>query len=318
MNKYLEIIKKQQELIELLLSLDKKDISSITSPVETATAEESFEILSNSVEVPDISENRTKEFLQSLKNKGKSENTIECYEVALKKYYEIYDSISVENLSTWEKELKKHFSAKTVNNRIIAMRAYLNFIGFEGYEFSKLKEQKKGFCDNAINEEQYEKLIKWAKNKNIQTYKIARIIAATGVRVSELVELKTSDMEKGYVDITSKANKNRRIYFPETLVKDIREYCTGEYLIMNRFGLPMTTRGVSSNLARAGEKAGIAKEVMHPHSFRHFFAKQFLKQNNDITLLGDLLGHSDITTTAIYTRKTSKEQQSEINKIVNW
>lgn len=80
----------------------------------------------------------------------------------------------------------------------------------------------------------------------------------------------------------------------------------------------MTSRGVSSLLIKAAPKAGVPKEVMHPHSFRHFFAKEFLKQNNDITLLGDLLGHSDISTTAIYTRLTSEEQAQQINEVVGW
>ena len=57
---------------------------------------------------------------------------------------------------------------------------------------------------------------------------------------------------------------------------------------------------------------------MHPHSFRHFFAKEFLKNNNDITLLGDILGQSDVSTTAIYTRMTSAEQAKQINEIVRW
>ena len=91
-----------------------------------------------------------------------------------------------------------------------------------------------------------------------------------------------------------------------------------KYIIENKYGEKMTTRGVASVINKAAKKAEIPKEVMHPHSFRHFFAKQFLNEKNDITLLGDLLGHSDISTTAIYTRLTAEEQKSEINKLVNW
>lgn len=59
---------------------------------------------------------------------------------------------------------------------------------------------------------------------------------------------------------------------------------------------------------------------MHPHSFRHMFAIEFLKnnKNNDIVLLSNMLGHSDINTTAIYLQKTEKEQIRELNKTVNW
>jgi site-specific recombinase XerC len=57
---------------------------------------------------------------------------------------------------------------------------------------------------------------------------------------------------------------------------------------------------------------------MHPHSFRHYFAKQFMKKSNNITLLGDLLGHSDLATTAIYTRQTAEEQKKGVDKIIDW
>jgi site-specific recombinase XerD len=312
----LEIIQAQQKTINALLSLQ-----SVNCKNETCEGQETIEAIEKSSEAEKaktFSSCRQQEFEAFLKKKGRAQNTIDSYSVAIRKFFEKYKVLSADTLSEWEEELKTTVSAKTVNLRIIGMIQYMKFVGFNGYEFNKLKEQKKGFCDNAISEEQYNQLIEWAKVNSIQTYKIVKIIGATGVRVSELIRLKKTDLERGYVDITSKANKARRIYFPDTLVEEIKPYCTEEYLIMNRFGTPMTTRGVASNLVRAGEKAGIPKEVMHPHSFRHFFAKQFLKNNNNITLLGDILGHSDISTTAIYTRMTSKEQQKEINEIVNW
>ena len=80
----------------------------------------------------------------------------------------------------------------------------------------------------------------------------------------------------------------------------------------------MTSRGIARQIYVLGKKYGIRKEVCHPHAFRHFFAKQFLSKNSDISLLADLMGHSDINVTRIYTRKSLEEQKIETNNIVNW
>ena len=80
----------------------------------------------------------------------------------------------------------------------------------------------------------------------------------------------------------------------------------------------MTSRGVAENINRWAKKYGIPLEVAHPHSFRHLFAIEFLKRNNNIALLSDLLGHESIDTTAIYLRLSAQEQKDLFNEAVNW
>lgn len=258
-----------------------------------------------------------KGFRKYMVKKGLSENTMESYVDRVQRFFDGYSEINADNLAEFEENLKT-YAPKTGNLTKAAMGHYFKYIGFIGYEFTRIKEQKRTFCDNVLNEEQYNRLVEWAKENSMQTYKIVKITALTGVRVSELITLKTADLKRGYADITGKGNKTRRIYFPSSLVDEFAPLCTGEYLIESRHGGPISREGVANNLTRAGEKCGLPKEVMHPHSLRHFFAKQFLKEKNDITLLGDLLGHSNIATTTIYTRMTTEEQQNQINDIVNW
>ena len=64
--------------------------------------------------------------------------------------------------------------------------------------------------------------------------------------------------------------------------------------------------------------AGIPLVVVHPHSFRHRFAKNFIEKHNDIALLADLMGHESIETTRIYLRMTASEQQKIVDKVVTW
>ena len=314
---YLEIIKKQQELINLMLRVGIADNRTIQvdNRLETDVNDMQEIVLSDDKQKIECDLDGFKKWLE---NKGRSDNCVDTYVRGVELFYRKYKVMNVVNLTEYEKEINSKFSPKTVNLRIAGMTSYFRYTGFTGYEFRRAKEQKRTFCNNAINEEQYNQLIDWAKDNSIKAWLIAKVIAGTGVRVSELIGLETKDLDRGYADIIGKGNKQRRIYFPNKLVEEIKDKCGKEYVVENRYGAQMTTRGVSQLLKNAGEKAGIPKEVMHPHSFRHFFAKQFLKEKNDISLLGDLLGHSDISTTAIYTRLTSEEQKEQINKLVNW
>ena len=314
---YFEIIKKQQELINLMLRVGIADNQSIQvdDRLETDVNDMQEIVLSDDKQKIECDLDGFKKWLE---NKGRSDNCVDTYVRGVELFYRKYKVMNVVNLTEYEKEINSKFSPKTVNLRIAGMTSYFRYTGFTGYEFRRAKEQKRTFCNNAINEEQYNQLIDWAKDNSIKAWLIAKVIAGTGVRVSELIGLETKDLDRGYADIIGKGNKQRRIYFPNKLVEEIKDKCGKEYVVENRYGAQMTTRGVSQLLKNAGEKAGIPKEVMHPHSFRHFFAKQFLKEKNDISLLGDLLGHSDISTTAIYTRLTSEEQKEQINKLVNW
>ena len=305
---YLEIIKKQQELINLMLQAGIGSVPQSMTVVEINNDEKDCKELKCDLEG----------FSLWLKRKGMSKNCIDNYIQTVDLFFREYGVMNEETLARYEVDLKEKWKPKTVNLRIAGMTKYFKYLDYNNFDFVRAKEQKKTFCDNAINEEQYETLMNWAKVNNKKVWLICKVIANTGVRVSELINLKTEEIGKGFADIVGKGSKTRRIYFTNTLLNEIKDLCGSVYVVENRYGKQMSTRGVSQLLITAGEKSGVPKKVMHPHSFRHFFAKQFLKNKQDVTLLGDLLGHSNISTTAIYTRMTSQEQQDEIEKIIGW
>ncbi|MCL1793999.1 MAG: tyrosine-type recombinase/integrase, partial [Oscillospiraceae bacterium] len=90
------------------------------------------------------------------------------------------------------------------------------------------------------------------------------------------------------------------------------------FIFLNRHGERITTRGISGQLKKLAARYGLNPAVVYPHSFRHRFAKSFLERFNDIAFLADLMGHESIETTRIYLRKTATEQQSIVDKIVDW
>ena len=118
-----------------------------------------------------------------------------------------------------------------------------------------------------------------------------------------------------------KGNKYRRFFFQKQLSKEIKEYAlshtkTGLFAI-GRYG-PMTQRGLCQSMKNWGDHCGIDRKKMHPHAFRHFFAKMFLKKNKDVIQLADLLGHGSVDTTRIYLQKSYDEQKRDFNRNVTW
>jgi integrase/recombinase XerD len=148
-------------------------------------------------------------------------------------------------------------------------------------------------------------------------------MAATGVRVSELVRFQTTDVEKGWLNLYSKGNKIRRIYIPKSLQSDtlawmVREEHPPGFLFLNRLGSPVTPAAIRGQLRKFSALYGLNPAVLHPHSFRHRFAKNFIEACGDISFLSDLLGHQSIETTRIYLHRSRAEQQIIVNQVVNW
>lgn len=90
------------------------------------------------------------------------------------------------------------------------------------------------------------------------------------------------------------------------------------YLFVNRFGNPLTPRGIAQQLKELATKYGMNPAVIHPHSFRHLFAINFLTRRNDLVLLADLLGHESVDTTRIYLQRSSRDQKKLIEQVVDW
>jgi len=187
-----------------------------------------------------------------------------------------------------------------------------------------IKIQQKTFIENVISDADYKFLKnRLKKDGRINWYFIVRYLAATGARVSELIQIKVEHVKQGYVDIYGKGGKVRRIYIPKQLCIETEKWLIeikldSGYLFLNRFGVKITTRGIAHQLKFFAVEYGMNAKVVYPHSFRHRFAKNFLEKYNDISLLADLMGHESIETTRIYLRKTANEQQEIIDKIVTW
>lgn len=252
----------------------------------------------------------------------RSESTIDSYLTAMKQYAEKYGQISRENALNWKQRLlEKGRRPKTVNLRIAAYNAYCDMAGLEREKIRTIKLHSANAVSNVISQGDYNRLCEALKNDDQKWYWNIRLLASTGARVSEYIRLQKSDFDRGYAEMWTKG-KMRRIYIPKTFRDEAAEHYSGmdadDYLVTNRFGGKITSRGVSEALKRFSRRYGIPKEVMHPHSFRHLFAINFLSHNQNLSLLSDVMGHSSVSTTAIYTRMTKEQQIEAVDETVNW
>lgn len=253
-----------------------------------------------------------------------SENSKSAYLFAFRQFSEQYSSVTKKNLTQYKVWLVDNFKPQTVNLRLRGMNCYLESIGKEKWKLSFVKVQQKPFLENVISEADYEYFKKSLKNDGeMFWYFVIRFLAATGARVSELIQIKVEHVKLGYLDLYSKGGKLRRIYIPKPLQDEALEWLTEKkqnsgFIFLNQRGERITTRGISGELKKFADKYGIDKKVVYPHSFRHRFAKSFLAKCNDIAFLADLMGHESIETTRIYLRKTATEQREIVDSLIDW
>ena len=263
------------------------------------------------------------EFKNYLEKTNFSKNTVDSYYFAVNQFYQQYDSMNKQNLKNYKIWLVENYKPKTVNLRIRAINCYLDFLKKGSLKLTFVKIQQKTYLENVISEADYTYLKNQLQKDDIDWYMIVRFLAATGARVSELIQFKVEHVKLGYIDIYSKGGKLRRIYIPKQLKNEAlfwlseRNQDSG-FIFLNKYGERITTRGISGQLKKFAIKYDINPAVVYPHSFRHRFAKNFLSKCNDIAFLADLMGHESIETTRIYLRKTSTEQQELVDSIIDW
>lgn len=278
-------------------------------------------------------ENPKEGFKEYLLQQGFSDNTLLSYLSAVYQFLQLYGQVTAENLISYRTFLLERFRPSTVNTRICAINRYLDYLektkprGNCQQETARLKVvkcQPKTFVDTVISRKDYNKLKKKLEaEENWFWYFLVRVMACTGVRVSELVQIKAEHIRDSYMDICSKGSKTRRIYFPRNLQQEMLAWLGQEnhqsgLIFINKSGRSLTSREINRKLKVFARRYHIPGEVMTPHSFRHRFAQNFLAQYNDITLLADLLGHSSLKTTRIYLTKSSDEQWKAVDRIVTW
>lgn len=241
-----------------------------------------------------------------------SENTKHAYYDSLSVFCRSYKTMNFKNFKAFKSEMMEKYAVQTVNLRILALNKYCAFINHPEWKVKSIKIQKKTFIENVITLDEYNYLLRKLKKDDREMYFLVKFMGMTGARKSEVLRFTVNDVAKGYMDIVGKGGKLRRIYIPKTLAKEINGFRQSGLLFTVSYSKVM------SNFKKYAKLYKMNVKVLHPHSFRHFFALSFIEKLQDLALLADLLGHDSIETTRIYLRRTSAQQAAIVNRVVNW
>lgn len=253
--------------------------------------------------------------------KDYSSNTIYIYINSVRVFFEYSNDFNLENVKRYILTLEeKGFSVRTINLRVTALEIFSQFIK-NPITIKRPKIQRNMSVDNIPTEKEYKIICDYLRVKNYRFYLYIRILATTGVRVSEFLKLKWEDIGNGEVELMSKGKKYRKIFFSNSIRNEVQFYLqkTGDegFIACGKYGI-LSQRNLSMQMKTIGRNCGVDGSKMHPHAFRHFFAKMYLKKNNDVVELSNILGHESVDTTRIYLQKSNDEQKRYFNRSVTW
>lgn len=275
--------------------------------------------------------------------KGLSDKTIAAYQMdlnQLEKY--LIEKYSLKLLEAITKDMIKGYlqqisgyKPKTVKRKIASMKTFFSFYEFENETFinpiRKLKIRLKEpqvlptvmsateikmilqyFYEERANNMQPDNYTFKAQTRDIA---IVELLFATGIRVAELCELQRNDIDlvSGNIKVNGKGSKERIIQIcSKDVLGILKEYCAlvkpNTFFFVNRLGNGISTQSVRSLVKRCITKLGFSKHIT-PHTFRHTFATLLLEEDVDIKYIQNLLGHSNIVTTQIYTHVNLGKQK---------
>ncbi len=214
------------------------------------------------------------------------------------------------------------YAPKSVNSILSSLNAFFDLNNWHDIKVKALKIQNQLYAskEKELTKAEYIKLLETAKdNGNSRLYHLMQTICGTGIRISELEFITYEAVCSGKATINCKG-KYRQIFIPSKLCKILKKYAKEQGinngpLFISRNGRPLDRSNVWSDLKKLCESAGVSKDKVFPHNFRHLFARTYYSLEKDIVRLADILGHSSINTTRIYTMENGDVHIKQINRL---
>lgn len=260
-----------------------------------------------------------------------SKNTVTSYERDLKKFQKIMDNKKINNISkkdiqNYLNELNKNQSSRSISRNISTLKSFYKYLKINKKitinPMDQINNPKtKKALPKVLSEEEVNKLldIQLKTNFDYRNKAMLELMYSSGLRVSELINLNLNDidLDNDTVKIFGKGSKERIIPLNDYAKEALKEYITvhrkelfkhGEnnYLFLNNHGNKMTRQGFFKILQKLAREKNIKTELS-PHTLRHSFATHLLKYGADLRSIQELLGHSDISSTQIYTHITNEK-----------
>lgn len=264
----------------------------------------------------------------------KSNHTISSYKTDIIQFMDYIqkepEELTKVDINNYKKYLLENkLSIKSINRKLVAIKNFISYLVNEEnrsitLEIKQEKIQRQEYLDEMLTKEDFDALVAAAeRERDYRALALFYGLFLTGMRVSELLQLKVSDVKNDTISIKGKGSKYREVFVPERLRNIFGQYLahripretpflftsqTGKSGVINRIT-------VNSIIKKYAKLAGVILTKAHAHNFRHLYCMSLIEKGISIDTVADLAGHSDINTTRIYTRKTKNQLLDTINDL---
>ena len=265
---------------------------------------------------------KQKEFCEYLRNEEKSELTVEKYlrDVGAFSTWlgeRVLDKAAVMEYKAW---LTERYAVASVNSMLSSLNCYLAWRGRGECCVKTLKTQRQTFrsAEKELTQGEYRRLLGACRN-DLGLNLLLQTICATGIRVSEHRYLTVEALQMGFAQVRNKG-KIRTVFIQRKLCKALLSYAkkrgiTAGPVFLGRRGKPLDRSRIWAMMKSLCQRAGVCREKVFPHNLRHLFARTFYAMERDIVRLADILGHSSVNTTRIYTMETGEIHRKQIERM---
>lgn len=273
----------------------------------------------------ELTQEDLKTFYVFLRDAERSKATIDKYMRDVRKFYEFLGEnrwIEKEKLIEYKALLKDNYKISSANSMLAALNSLLGCLGLGDYRVKSFKYQRQLFCskDRLLSKEEYGQLVETARGLGKERLElIMQTICATGIRVGELSYITVEAVIKGVAKVQGKG-KQRSILISDRLRNYLLEYCRKENIgkgsvFLTRTGRPVNRTNVWGEMKALCSKVEVLWKKVFPHNLRHLFARTCYQKQKDIVYLADILGHSNIETTRIYTISSGEEHEQRLSQL---
>ena len=265
---------------------------------------------------------KIEKFILSLVYAEKSPATIEKYRRDLLAFYRYLPDgkqLSKEQVVAYKSHLCGLYAPASVNSMLAAINSFFQFMEWGELKVKSIKIQKNTFCrpEQELTRKEYYRLLAAAKaRKNKRLYLILETICSCGLRISELQYITIGAVRKGRAEVNCKG-KRRAVLLPAKLCSALINYAKHEkitegMIFVTRSGNPVDRSNIWSDMKKLCAAAHVDNAKVFPHNLRHLFARTYYSAEKDLFRLADILGHSDVNTTRIYTLESGKTHARQV------
>lgn len=255
----------------------------------------------------------------------KSDATIQKYKRDVLAFYEFLPEdkvISKKTALSYKNYILPRYKESSTNSMLISLNIFFAYIGASDCRLKLIRVQRETFATTKkeLTKEEYKRLLAAAKHvHNERLYLLLQSICSTGIRVSEHQYITVEALYEGRAMVNNKG-KTRYILIPEQLRKMLIRYCKAQGIksgpvFVTKGGKPIDRSNIWKSMKALCHAANVEESKVFPHNLRHLFAFTYYSLQKDVVRLADILGHSSVETTRIYTKTTINDCERSLGKM---